>query len=292
MNRTIRMTQKGTHSMEKAKRFPKLLVAALAALALSLLALTGCSGGGSSSEDKTITIAAVPTPHAEILNDVVKPALEKEGYTLEVKEFTDYIQPNTVTEQGEVDANYFQHKPYLDNFNENNGTHLVDVTGVHFEPFGLYSTKYTSLDEVPNGAIVAVPNDATNEARVLLLLQDQGLIKLAEGVDITATPKDIVENPKNLQFRELEAAVVPTVIDDVAIAGINGNYAMEADLLDKRLVSESTDSLAAQTYSNLLVVKDGNQDKDKIKALAKALNSDEVRNYINENYQGTVLATF
>lgn len=278
--------------MEKAKRFPKLLVAALAALALSLLALTGCSGGGSSSEDKTITIAAVPTPHAEILNDVVKPALEKEGYTLEVKEFTDYIQPNTVTEQGEVDANYFQHKPYLDNFNENNGTHLVDVTGVHFEPFGLYSTKYTSLDEVPNGAIVAVPNDATNEARVLLLLQDQGLIKLAEGVDITATPKDIVENPKNLQFRELEAAVVPTVIDDVAIAGINGNYAMEADLLDKRLVSESTDSLAAQTYSNLLVVKDGNQDKDKIKALAKALNSDEVRNYINENYQGTVLATF
>lgn len=278
--------------MEKAKRFPKLLVAALAALALSLLALTGCSGGGSSSEDKTITIAAVPTPHAEILNDVVKPALEKEGYTLEVKEFTDYIQPNTVTEQGEVDANYFQHKPYLDNFNENNGTHLVDVTGVHFEPFGLYSTKYTSLDEVPNGAIVAVPNDATNEARVLLLLQDQGLIKLAEGVDITATPKDIVENPKNLQFRELEAAVVPTVIDDVAIAGINGNYAMEADLLDKRLVSESTDSLAAQTYSNLLVVKDGNQDKDKIKALAQALNSDEVRNYINENYQGTVLATF
>ena len=278
--------------MEKAKRFPKLLVAALAALALSLLALTGCSGGGSSSEDKTITIAAVPTPHAEILNDVVKPALEKEGYTLEVKEFTDYIQPNTVTEQGEVDANYFQHKPYLDNFNENNGTHLVDVTGVHFEPFGPYSTKYTSLDEVPNGAIVAVPNDATNEARVLLLLQDQGLIKLAEGVDITATPKDIVENPKNLQFRELEAAVVPTVIDDVAIAGINGNYAMEADLLDKRLVSESTDSLAAQTYSNLLVVKDGNQDKDKIKALAQALNSDEVRNYINENYQGTVLATF
>lgn len=292
MNRAIRKTQKGTHSMEKAKRFPKLLVAALAALALSLLALTGCSGGGSSSEDKTITIAAVPTPHAEILNDVVKPALEKEGYTLEVKEFTDYIQPNTVTEQGEVDANYFQHKPYLDNFNENNGTHLVDVTGVHFEPFGLYSTKYTSLDEVPNGAIVAVPNDATNEARVLLLLQDQGLIKLAEGVDITATPKDIVENPKNLQFRELEAAVVPTVIDDVAIAGINGNYALEADLLDKLLVKESTDSLAGQTYTNLLVVKDGNQDSAKIQALAKALNSDEVRNYINENYQGTVLATF
>ena len=278
--------------MEQARRFPKLLVAALAALALSLLALTGCSGGGSSSEDKTITIAAVPTPHAEILTEVVKPALEKDGYTLEVKEFTDYVQPNTVVEQEEVDANYFQHKPYLDNFNENNGTHLVDVTGVHFEPFGLYSTKYTSLDEVPDGAIVAVPNDATNEARVLLLLQDEGLIKLADGADITATPKDIVENPKNLQFRELEAAVVPTVIDDVAIAGINGNYAMEADLLDKLLVKESTDSLAAQTYANLLVVKDGNQDKEKIKALAKVLNSDEVRTYINDNYQGTVLATF
>lgn len=278
--------------MEQVKRFPKLLVAAVAVVVLSLLALTGCSGGGSSSEDKTITIAAVPTPHAEILTDVVKPALEKEGYTLEVKEFTDYVQPNTVTEEEEVDANYFQHKPYLDNFNEENGTHLVDVTGVHFEPFGLYSTKYTSLDEVPDGAIVAVPNDATNEARVLLLLQDQGLIKLADGADITATPKDIVENPKNLQFRELEAAVVPTVIDDVAIAGINGNYAMEAELLDKLLVSESPDSLAAQTYTNLLVVKDGNQDSEKIKALAKALNSDEVRDYINENYQGTVLATF
>lgn len=278
--------------MEKAKRFPKLLVAALAALALSLLALTGCSGDDSSSEDKTITIAAVPTPHAEILNDVVKPALEEEGYTLEVREFTDYVQPNTVTEEEEVDANYFQHKPYLDNFNEENGTHLVEVTGVHFEPFGLYSTKYTSLDEIPDGAVVAVPNDATNEARVLLLLQDQGLITLADGADITATPKDIVDNPKNLQFRELEAAVVPTVIDDVAIAGINGNYALEADLLDKVLVKESTDSLAAQTYANVLVVKDGNQDSEKIKALAKALNSDEVRTYIDENYQGTVLAVF
>lgn len=278
--------------MEKAKRFPKLLVAALAALALSLLALTGCSGGNSSSEDKTITIAAVPTPHAEILNDVVKPALEEEGYTLEVREFTDYVQPNTVTEEEEVDANYFQHKPYLDNFNEENGTHLVEVTGVHFEPFGLYSTKYTSLDEIPDGAVVAVPNDATNEARVLLLLQDQGLITLADGADITATPKDIVDNPKNLQFRELEAAVVPTVIDDVAIAGINGNYALEADLLDKVLVKESTDSLAAQTYANVLVVKDGNQDSEKIKALATALNSDEVRTYIDENYQGTVLAVF
>lgn len=277
--------------MEKAKQFPKLLIAAVAAIALSLLALTGCSGG-SSSEDKTITIAAVPTPHAEILTEVVAPALEKEGYTLEVKEFTDYVQPNTVVEQEEMDANYFQHKPYLDDFNEQQGTHLVDVVGVHFEPFGLYSTKYTSLDEIPDGSEVAVPNDPTNEARVLLLLQDAGLIKLADDAGIAATPKDIVENPKNLKFVEVEAATVPTIIDDVALAGVNGNYALEGDLGDNLIVAESADSLAAQTYTNLLVVKDGNQDSEKIKKLAEILNSDAVRDYINENYQGAVVATF
>lgn len=278
--------------MEKAKRFPQLLVAVVAALALSLLALTGCSGGGSSSEDETITIAAVPTPHAEILNDVVKPALEKEGYTLEVKEFTDYVLPNTATEQEEVDANYFQHKPYLDNFNEEQGTHLVDVVGVHYEPFGLYSTKYTDLSEIPNGAKVAVPNDATNEARALLLLEENGLIELKDDAGVTATKADITSNPKNLEIVEIEAATVPTVIDDVALAGINANYALEGDLIDKALVKETSDSLAAQTYANLLVVKDGNQDKEKIKALAKALTSDEVRNYINENYSGAVLTVF
>ena len=275
--------------MEKAKRFPQLLVAVVAALALSLLALTGCSGGGSSSEDKTITIAAVPTPHAEILNDVVKPALEKEGYTLEVKEFTDYVLPNTATEQEEVDANYFQHKPYLDNFNEEQGT---DVVGVHYEPFGLYSTKYTDLSEIPNGAKVAVPNDATNEARALLLLEENGLIELNDDAGVTATKADITSNPKNLEIVEIEAATVPTVIDDVALAGINANYALEGDLIDKALVKETSDSLAAQTYANLLVVKDGNQDKEKIKALAKALTSDEVRDYINENYSGAVLTVF
>lgn len=278
--------------MEKAKRFPKLLVAAVAALALSLVALTGCSGGNSSSEDKTITVAAVPTPHAEILTEVVAPALEEQGYTLEVKEFTDYIQPNTVTEAEEVDANYFQHKPYLDNFNAEHGTHLVDVVAVHYEPFGLYSTKYTDLSELPDGATVAVPNDPTNEARALLLLQDEGLITLAEGAGVDATPNDIIDNPKNLKFKELEAAVVPTVIDDVDIAGINANYALEGDLLDNVIVKESNDSLAAQTYANILVVKDGNQDSAKIKALAEVLNSDAVRDYINENYQGAVLTVF
>ena len=278
--------------MQKAKRLPKLVVAAVAALALSLVALTGCSGGNSSSEDKTITIAAVPTPHAEILTDVVAPALEEQGYTLEVKEFTDYIQPNTVTEAEEVDANYFQHKPYLDDFNAEQGTHLVDVVAVHYEPFGLYSTKYTDLSELPDGATIAVPNDPTNEARALLLLQDEGLITLADDAGIAATPNDIVDNPKNLKFKELEAAVVPTVIDDVDVAGINANYALEGNLLDKILAKESNDSLAAQTYANLLVVKDGNQDSAKIKALAEVLNSDAVRDYINDNYQGAVLAVF
>ncbi|WP_251197881.1 MetQ/NlpA family ABC transporter substrate-binding protein [Anaerotardibacter muris] len=278
--------------MTKAKQFPKLLVTAVAAIALSLVALTGCSGGNSSEEDKTITVAAVPTPHAEILTEVVAPALEEQGYTLEVKEFTDYVQPNTVTEAEEVDANYFQHKPYLDNFNEEQGTHLVDVVGVHYEPFGLYSTKYTDLSELPDGATIAVPNDATNEARALLLLQDEGLITLSEDAGITATPNDIVDNPKNLKFKELEAAVVPTVIDDVDVAGINANYALEGNLLDKILAKETSDSLAAQTYANLLVVKDGNQDSAKIKALAEVLNSDAVRDYINDNYQGAVLAVF
>jgi D-methionine transport system substrate-binding protein len=226
------------------------------------------------------------------LNDAVAPILEEEGYTLEVKEFTDYVQPNTVTEEEEVDANYFQHGPYLENFNEENGTHLVSVTSVHYEPFGLYSTKYTSLDEIPNGSTVAVPNDATNEARALLLLQDEGLIELSEDAGITATPLDIVSNPKNLQFKEVEAATVPTIIDDVALAGINANYALEGNLLDKQLAVEASDSLAAQTYANLLVVKDGNQDSDKIKALAEALNSDAVRDYINNTYDGAVLPVF
>jgi D-methionine transport system substrate-binding protein len=276
--------------MEKAKILPKFLVAGVVAVALSLLALTGCSSG--SQEDKTITVAAVPTPHAEILENAVAPILEEEGYTLEVKEFTDYVQPNTVTEEEEVDANYFQHGPYLENFNEENGTHLVSVTAVHYEPFGLYSTKYTSLDEIPNGSTVAVPNDATNEARALLLLQDQGLITLSDDAGITATTKDIVSNPKNLQFKEVEAATVPTIIDDVALAGINANYALEGDLIDKQLAKEASDSLAAQTYANLLVVKEGNEDSDKIQALADALNSDAVRDYINENYDGAVLPVF
>lgn len=269
-------------------------VALIAALGIAALALTGCSSSSDSQEDKTITVAAVPTPHAEILNNAVKPLLEDQGYTLEVQEFTDYVQPNTVTEADEVDANYFQHGPYLENFNEEQGTHLVSVASVHFEPMGVYPGKTASLDDLKDGATIAVPNDATNEARALLLLEQEGLIEVDDEAGVTATPNDITSNPKNLEFQELEAAVVPTVIDDVDVAVINGNYALEAGFKvnEDALAVESADSLAAETYANLLVVKEGNEDSDKIKALAEALNSDEVRDYINDTFEGAVVPVF
>ena len=275
-------------------------LAAAGVLAAGAFALAGCSSNSSagsstsSADDKTVTVAASPTPHAEILTNAVASELEKEGYTLKVKEFTDYIQPNDVTEQGEVDANYFQHQPYLDSFNDEKGTHLVSVAAVHFEPFGLYAGKTASLDALADGATVAVPNDTTNEARALLLLQQEGLIKLADGAGITATTKDIVENPKNLKITELEAANIPNALADVDVACINGNYAQAAGLsVDKdALAVEATDSLAAETYANVLVVKDGNQNSDKIKALAKALTSESVRTYINNTYNGAVVPVF
>ena len=276
------------------------LVATLALGAVLAFGLAGCGAqsassdkSAGSSDDKTITVAATPSPHAEILNDAVKPLLEKEGYTLEVKEFTDYVQPNTVTEEGEVDANSFQHITYLNNFNEEKGTHLVSVADVHYEPFGLYPGKTKSLDALADGATVAVPNDATNEARALLLLQDAGLITLKDDAGINATTNDIVPNPKNLQLKEVEAATVPNIVADVDIACINGNYAIPAGFkTTDALATESATSLAAEAYANVLVVKDGNQDSDKIKALVKALTSDEVRTYINDTYAGAVVPVF
>ena len=277
------------------------LVATLALGAVLAFGLAGCGAqstssdkSAGSSDDKTITVAATPSPHAEILNNAVKPLLEKEGYTLEVKEFTDYVQPNTVTEEGEVDANYFQHITYLNNFNEEKGTHLVSVADVHYEPFGLYPGKTKELKDLQDGATVAVPNDATNEARALLLLQDAGLIKLKDPKDINATPKDITSNPKNLKFKELEAAVVPTVIKDVDIAALNGNYAIQAgfDPTKDTLATEKAGGLVAKTYQNILVVKEGNENTAKTKELKKALKSDEVRDYINKNYKGAVVPVF
>ena len=266
------------------------LVATLALGAVLAFGLAGCGAQGASSDksassdDKTITVAATPSPHAEILNDAVKPLLEKEGYTLEVKEFTAYVQPNTVTEEGEVDANYF---------NEEKGTHLVSVADVHYEPFGLYPGKTKSLDALADGATVAVPNDATNEARALLLLQDAGLLTLKDNAGINATVNDIVSNPKHLQWKEVEAATVPNIVADVDIACINGNYAIPAGFkTTDALATESATSLAAEAYANVLVVKDGNQDSDKIKALVKALTSDEVRAYINDTYAGAVVPVF
>ena len=290
-----------------------LLISAIAAFGVVLaFGLAGCGSSGSSSSasasaesasgsaeaaTQTITVAAVPTPHAEILNDVCAPLLAEEGYELVVKEFTDYVLPNTATEQGEVDANYFQHKPYLDQFNEEQGTHLVDVVAVHYEPFGLYAGKdksLTSLDDLAEGAKVAVPNDPTNEARALQLLQDAGLIKLDENAGLAATKSDVVENPRNLDIIELEAAQTALSLEDVDIAAINSNYALEAGLnvAKDAIVTESADSEAAQTYANLLVVKEGNENDPAVQALAKALNSDEVRDYINKTYEGAVLPIF
>ena len=276
------------------------IVALAIASTVLALALAACGSSGSSSsgtdassaasaggDDKTITVAASPTPHAQILNDAVAPLLEAEGYTLEVKEYTDYVLPNTATEEGEVDANFFQHVPYLDDFNAEQGTHLVNVAGVHIEPMRIYAGKASSLDAVSDGASVAVPNDATNEARALLLLQAAGLIKLSDPSDIAATPKDIVDNPLNLQFQEVEAANVPNVRADVDIAVINTNYALEADIPeDQILYTEAGDS----PYVNVVVVREGNENTPGIQALVKAVTSSEVADYINKTYGGAVVA--
>ncbi len=274
----------------------KVIASITALAALATFALSGCGSArnANSQDDKTVTVAASPTPHAEILNKVVKPILQKEGYKLVVKEFTDYVQPNTATEEGEVDANYYQHLPYLDNFNKEKGTHLVSVGGIHFEPFGLYPGKTKTIKALADGATVAVPNDPTNEARALLLLQDAGLLKLKNPKDINATVKDITSNPKNLKFKELEAATVPTAIKDVDLAAMNGNYAIQAGFNPTKdpLTSEKVGGIAAKTYENIIVVKKGSEKLTKIKALLKALKTSEVHDYITKTYKGAVLPVF
>lgn len=260
------------------------------ALALVLSVLAGCGAG--SKDSKTITVAASSAPHAEILEQCI-PILADQGYTLEIKVMDDYIIPNTSTESGDVDANYFQHQPYLDDFNASNGTHLVTIARVHYEPYGIYAGTCNSLDAIEEGAQIAVPNDTTNEARALLLLEANGIIKLADGVGLTATKNDIVDNPKNVDILEMEAALLPAQLDEVAVAVINGNYAIEAGLkVSEALAAEKADSEAAQTYANILVVKEGNENVEKLQALAKVLNSDEVRDYINNTYDGAVVPIF
>ena len=238
----------------------------------------------------SIKVAASATPHAEILEQA-KPILAKEGWDLEVTVFDDYVQPNLVVESGEFDANYFQHIPYLENFNKEKGTHLVNAGGIHYEPFGIYPGQKSSLEELADGDTIAVPNDTTNEARALLLLQDNGVISLKEGAGLEATVKDIAENPKNIKIQELEAAQVPRVKDEVAFVVLNGNYALQAgfSVAKDSIAYEKSDSEAAKTYVNVIAVKEGNENSDAVKALVEALTSEEIVDYIDKTYDGAVI---
>ncbi|MFI8964365.1 MetQ/NlpA family ABC transporter substrate-binding protein [Streptomyces sp. NPDC053493] len=270
-------------------------IAATAALALGLTACGTSSDPSSAkdaagSADKPLVVAASPTPHADILNFVKDKLAAKEGLKLEVKEFTDYVLPNTATETGQVDANFFQHKPYLDDFNKKNNTHIVPVVNVHLEPLGLYSKKLGTVKDIKAGQTVAVPNDTTNEGRALHLLADNGLITLKAGVGTDAKLSDITDK-KGLEFKELEAATVPRALNDVDAAVINGNYAIEAKLEPAKdaLVLEKAEG---NPYANFLAVKQGNEKDARVQKLVKLLNSPEVKKYIEDTYKGSVVPAF
>ncbi|MFF8094829.1 MetQ/NlpA family ABC transporter substrate-binding protein [Streptomyces sp. NPDC016675] len=270
----------------------KITTAVLAAGALTL-GLSACGSDKDSASDTSgpLVVAATPVPHAEILTYVKDNLAEKEGLDLEVKEFTDYVTPNTATEDGSVGANYFQTEPYLEDFNKKNGTHLKSLASVHLEPLGLYSEKADKVDDLKNGATIALPNDTVTEARALQLLASEGLVTLKDGAGNSATPADITKNPKNLKFKELEAAQTPRSLGDVDAAVINGNYALEADLKPAKdaLVLESAED---NPNVNLLVVKEGQEDDPRVKKLAKLLTSPEVKKFIEDHYAGSVLPTF
>ncbi len=274
------------------------------ALSLSLalcLSLAACGGSdapadtaddpaeGDAAETTTLTVAASPTPHAEILEQCV-PILAEQGIELVINQYDDYVIPNTAVEDGDEDANYFQHIPYLQEFNETRGTHLVDVAGVHIEPMGIYAGKTESLDALADGAVIGIPNDPTNEGRALLLLEAQGLIKLDDNTNLSATPNNIVENPKNLEFQEIEAQTLPSSRPDLDLAVINSNYALGAGL------NPTTDALAIESsdspYVNVLVVKEGNEENPAVQALVEALHSDAIRSYITEQFAGAVVPAF
>ena len=270
-------------------------------LVLVLGVLTACGGGSDSGDsgeeaadsgDKVIKVAASPTPHAEILNSVAD-ALAAEGWTLEVVEFDDYVQPNVATTDGDVDANYFQHVPYLDQYNSENGTDLVAVGNVHYEAMGAYKGTKDSFDALEEGDQVGVPNDVTNEARALQLLAANGVITLKDGVGLEATKTDIVDNPKGIEIVELEAASIPGALPDLAVGVINANYALGADLtVDDAIAYEAEDSEAAETYVNVIVVNAGNENSEKTQALVKAVQTDAVKAFIEETYKGAVQAKF
>lgn len=279
----------------------KKLLSLLMVLSLTLLAAAGCGDGQKAADNNDnkdaelipIVVGASPTPHLEIL-EALKDTLAEQGYDLQVQEYTDYIIPNTALENGEIDANYFQHITYLNDFNAENNTHLVSIADVHYEPMGLYPGKTASLEELADGATIGIPADPTNEARALLLLEAAGLITINPDAGIKATPYDITDNPKNLKFSEMEAAQLPRALADLDMAVINGNYALQANLsaATDALAAEDDQSLAATLYVNVLAVKEGTENDEKLKALAAALCSDTAKNFINEQYSGNVQTVF
>ncbi|MCI8811397.1 MAG: ABC transporter substrate-binding protein [Oscillibacter sp.] len=277
-------------------------LATLALAALLILSLAACGGnsgnsgttGGADASGETVTIkvGATPAPHAAIL-EVAKEILAEQGYDLDIVEYDDYVTPNDSLEDGSLDANYFQHITYMNEFNESNGTHMVSAAGIHYEPFGLYAGKTAALADLADGAQIAVPNDGTNEARALLLLEQEGLITLKEGVGLSATKSDIAENPHNYDIVEMEARLLPTTLQDVDMAVINGNYAIDAGLkVSDAVAVEASTGAAAEAYVNVLAVKEGNENSEAIQALISALQSDAVRTYIEETYDGAVVPLF
>lgn len=257
--------------------------------------LAACRNGNASSaaKSKKLTVAASPSPHAEILDNFAAPKLKKQGITLKTKEYTDYIIPNQVTSSGEVDANYFQHINYLNNYNKENGTDLVGVAAIHYEPFGIYAGKSKDLKNIQDGAQIAVPNDPTNEGRALLLLQQEKLITLKDPDNLQATPVDIAKNPHNLKFVEVEAAAVARQLQDVDFAVINGNYAIEAGMHVKDAIAvEDKDGKAVEQYANYIVTTPDKKDDARIKALVKVLTSDDFKKYLSKTYGQDVLPAF
>lgn len=262
-------------------------------LALAMVFAFAACGQNSATNDKVIKVGASVTPHSEIL-EIAKQVLAKDGYDLQITQFNDYVQPNTAVESGELDANYFQHQPYLTDFNNEQGTHLVSVVPVHYEPFGIYPGKTKAIEDLPDNGVIAIPNDGTNEARALLLLEAKGIIKLKDNIGLTATKIDVVENPKNIDIKEIDAAQLARALSDVGMAVINGNYAIQAGLKvgTDALATEDKDSVAAETYANVLVVKEGNENNEGIAALKKALTSKEVKDFIESKYEGAVVPSF
>ena len=254
---------------------------------LSFSFLTGCSK--EKSDENLIRIGVSPEPHKKIV-ELVKEDLENEGIKIEIIEFTDYIKPNLALDENELDANFFQHEPYMNSFREEKNIDIISIGGVHIEPMGLYSSKYNSINELEDGSEIAIPNDVTNGGRALLLLEKHGLIKLKDGVDILATENDVEENPKNLKFKPLEAAILPRILNDVDGAIINGNYALEADLVptEDSILLEDKDS----PYANIISIREGEETQERFVKLMEALQSDKVKKFIEENYNGGVIPAF